>query len=137
MSLTDQVNENRTSFTSLLNVVYTAVEPDRIEAEMLVRDDMLTTWNMAHGGSLMSFADTMGAVAAFHNLPEGAATTTLESKTNFLRPAPLGDTLRGVCTPVHKGRTTMVWRTEIFREDGKLVAVVTQTQMVMPARSDN
>lgn len=132
MELTERINKNRTPFTKLLGVVYTSITPDRVEAVMLVREDMQTRPGIAHGGSLMTFADTMGAVSTSINLPEGTSTTTLESKTNFVRAAPLGDTLRGVCTPVHKGRTTMVWRTEITREDGKLVAIVTQTQLVMP-----
>ncbi len=135
MNLIDTVNERRTPFTKLLGVVYTDITPERVEARMLVREDMCTARNIAHGGSLMSFADTMGAVSTSASLPEGARTTTLESKTNFLRGAPEGNTLRGVCTPIHKGRTTMVWRTEIYREDGKLVAVVTQTQLIMATRN--
>ena len=81
----------------------------------------------------MALADTVGAIATVANLPEGATTTTIESKTNFLAPIPVGDTARAECTPLHRGRTTMVWQTRITRGDGRLAAVVTQTQLVMPA----
>jgi uncharacterized protein (TIGR00369 family) len=79
----------------------------------------------------MAVADNLGGAAPFLNLPEGAGTTTIESKTNFFAAVPLGDTLRAECTPLHRGRTTMVWQTRITRGDGKLAAIVTQTQLVM------
>jgi 1,4-dihydroxy-2-naphthoyl-CoA hydrolase len=82
----------------------------------------------------MAFADTIGAVATVANLKEGETTTTIESKTNFFAAVPLGDTARAECTPLHKGRTTMVWQTKITRGDGKLAAIVTQTQMVLAKR---
>ena len=131
MSLVDDINARNTPFTSLIGVTYTDATPDHLEATMLIREDMCTANSRAHGGALMSFADSMGAIATAIFLPDGFRTTTMESNTKFLRAAPVGDVLKGVCTPVHKGRTTQVWRTEIFREDGKLVAVVTQTQMVL------
>ncbi len=81
----------------------------------------------------MAFADTLGAIATVLNLPEGASTTTIESKTNFLGPAPTGSTVVGECTPIHRGRRTMVWQTRISTQEGRLVALVTQTQMVIPA----
>jgi 1,4-dihydroxy-2-naphthoyl-CoA hydrolase len=87
-----------------------------------------------HGGAYMAFADTIGAVATVANLKEGETTTTIESKTNFFAASPLGDTARAECTPLHKGRSTMVWQTRITRGDGRLCAVVTQTQMVLKAR---
>jgi uncharacterized protein (TIGR00369 family) len=87
-----------------------------------------------HGGAYMAFADTIGAVATVANLKEGETTTTIESKTNFFAAIPLGDTARAECTPLHKGRTTMVWQTKITRGDGRLAALVTQTQMVLKAR---
>jgi uncharacterized protein (TIGR00369 family) len=83
----------------------------------------------------MAFADTIGAVATVANLKEGETTTTIESKTNFFAAIPLGDTARAECTPLHKGRTTMVWQTKITRGDGRLAALVTQTQMVLKARA--
>ena len=79
----------------------------------------------------MAFADTLGAIATVLNLKEGAGTTTIESKTNFLGPAPLGSTVVAECTPVHRGKRTMVWQTRISTKEGKLVALVTQTQLVL------
>jgi uncharacterized protein (TIGR00369 family) len=81
----------------------------------------------------MSFADTLGACATTLNLPEGAHTTTVESKTNFLAPAPCGTTVIGECLPLHRGRRTMVWQTRITSEEGRLIAMVTQTQLVIDA----
>ncbi len=81
----------------------------------------------------MALADTLGAIATVANLPEGATTTTIESKTNFFAAIPLGDTARAECTPLHRGRTTMVWQTRITRGDGRVAALVIQTQLVLPA----
>ena len=89
---------------------------------------------MLHGGAVMAFADTLGAIATVANLPEGTGTTTIESKTNFFAAILLGDTARAECTPLHRGRTTMVWQTRITRGDGRLCALVTQTQMVLDAK---
>ena len=84
-----------------------------------------------HGGAVMAFADTLGAAATVLNLAEGKGTTTIESKTNFVGPAPVGTTITGETTPIHRGRRTQVWQTRITTAEGKLVAVVTQTQMVL------
>lgn len=85
-----------------------------------------------HGGALMAFADTLGSVGSYHCLPEGSKqTTTLESKTNFFRPAKVGTTVTGCSVPLHIGRRTTVWQTTITNEDGKTVAIVSQTQMVI------
>ncbi len=109
---------------------------DRVSGRLLVRADICTAGNIVHGGAIMAFADCLGAVGAFLSLPEGASgTTTVESKTNFLRAIPLGETAKAVTTPVHLGRTLQVWKTEIFRGDGKLAAIVTQTQMIRPAKN--
>jgi uncharacterized protein (TIGR00369 family) len=83
----------------------------------------------------MAFADTVGAVATVANLPDGATTTTIESKTNFFAAIPVGEFAKAECTPLHRGRTTMVWQTKITRGDGKLAAIVTQTQMVLMKKS--
>ena len=99
-----------------------------------MRDDLCTLPAILHGGAVMAFADTVGAYATVANLPAGATTTTLESKTNFFAAIPLGDTAKAECTPLHRGRTTMVWQTRISRGDGRLAAIVTQTQMVLPAK---
>jgi uncharacterized protein (TIGR00369 family) len=117
----------------LMGITLTAVTAERVAATLTVRDDLCTTGKVLHGGAVMAFADTLGAVGTFVNLPDGARTTTIESKTNFLGAAPLGTRVIGESTPVHRGRTTMVWQTRITLESGKLVALVTQTQMVLPA----
>ena len=119
-------------FPGLLGIELTEVSPERVVALMLVRPDLCTTGAVLHGGAIMAFADTLGAVATFANLPQGARTTTIESKTNFLGAAPVGTRVTGECTPFHRGRTTMVWQTLVKTEAGKLCAVVTQTQMVLP-----
>ena len=109
--------------------------PDRVVAEMEVREDLCTTNSILHGGAYMAFADTIGAVATVLNLPPGAGTTTVESKTNFISAIRAGEIARAECTPVHRGKTTQVWTTRILRPDGKLAAIVTQTQMVLAARA--
>ncbi|HJU19130.1 MAG TPA: PaaI family thioesterase [Stellaceae bacterium] len=118
-------------FAALLGIAFTAAAPDRIIAEMVVREDLCTRPPVLHGGAIMAFADTLGAVGTVLNLPEGAATTTIESKTNFVAPAPLGARIIGETTPVHRGRRTMIWQTRITTAEGRLVALVTQTQMVL------
>jgi 1,4-dihydroxy-2-naphthoyl-CoA hydrolase len=120
-------------FPGLLGIELTEIGPERVVATMQVRPELCTTGEILHGGAIMAFADTLGAVATFVNLPPGARTTTIESKTNFLGAAPAGSRVTGECTPFHRGRTTMVWQTMIRSEAGKLCAVVTQTQMVLPA----
>lgn len=119
-------------FAALLNIDVVSAEKDRIEARMLVRPDMCNPMKGLHGGAAMSLADTLGAMGASMNLPEGAnGTTTLESKTNFIGTAQEGDTVVAVCTPIHIGRRTSIWQTRITTEAGKTVALVTQTQMVL------
>ena len=118
-------------FAELLGVRFTTAELDRVTAEMSVRDELCTIPAVAHGGAIMAFADTLGAAATILNLPEGAHTTTVESKTNFLAAAPVETTVVGETTPVHKGRTTMVWQTRVTTEAGRLAALVTQTQLVL------
>lgn len=104
--------------------------PGKVVGTLRWREDLCTTMGVLHGGTLMAFADTLGAVCASLNLPEGAITTTIESKTNFFR-AVTGGTVTGTSTPLHVGRRTIVVQTEIAREDGKPVALVTQTQAVI------
>jgi uncharacterized protein (TIGR00369 family) len=132
MSLLDRINANPLPFAELLRIEYTSVEPDAVAARMVVRPELCTLGGFAHGGAIMSFADTLGGAAAFASLPEGAkGTTTLESKTNFVAGAPSGSTLVGRCAPVHRGRRTQVWQTRVETEDGRLIALVTQTQMTL------
>lgn len=122
-------------FPGMMGIQLVEVTPERVVATMLVRRDLCTTHGSIHGGALMAFADTLGAVGTFVNLPKGAGTTTIESKTNFIAAAPEGSTVIGESTPFHRGRTTMVWQTQIRTEAGKLCAVVSQTQLVLPPRS--
>jgi uncharacterized protein (TIGR00369 family) len=104
----------------------------RVMGRLMVRAELCTSWNTIHGGTIMAFADTLGATGAYLNLPEGAATTTIESKTNFIAPAREGTVVMAESLPIHIGRRSSVWQTRITREeDGKLVAIVTQTQMVL------
>ncbi len=120
-------------FAKLLGLELVSVTPERVEAVLKVRDELCTRPAVLHGGAVMALADTLGAIATVANLAEGATTTTIESKTNFFAAIPLGDTARAECTPLHRGRTTMVWQTRITREDGRLAAQVIQTQLVIPA----
>jgi uncharacterized protein (TIGR00369 family) len=105
--------------------------PDKVVATMMVRRDLCTIGDSLHGGAIMAFADTLGAIAAILNMPQGSRTTTIESKTNFIGGAALGTRVTGESVPVHRGRTTVVCQTTIRSEAGKLVALVTQTQLVI------
>lgn len=118
-------------FADLIGMKITHVSPERVEAELPVRAELGNRNGVLHGGAVMAFADNLGGTATGANLPEGASTTTIESKTNFFAAIAVGDTARAETTPLHRGRTTMVWQTRITRGDGKLAAIVTQTQLVM------
>lgn len=120
-------------FARLLGLELVTVTPDRVEAMLKVREDLCTRPAVLHGGAVMALADTLGAIATVANLPEGTTTTTIESKTNFFAAIPVGDTARAECTPLHRGRTTMVWQTRVTRGDGRVAALVIQTQLVLPA----
>jgi uncharacterized protein (TIGR00369 family) len=122
---------SRQPFPSLMGVEITEATPERVRGRLTVRADLCTSGNILHGGAIMAFADTLGATGAFLNLPAGAGTTTIESKTNFIGAAKEGTTVAAETTPVHIGRRSSVWQTRIMREDGKLVAIVTQTQLVL------
>jgi uncharacterized protein (TIGR00369 family) len=118
-------------FAALMDVRFVGADRDRVAACLVVREELCTAGHIIHGGALMAFADTLGAAATALNLPAGAGTTTLESKTNFLSAGPVGTTLVATATPIHRGRRTQVWQTRIETDQGKLVAIVTQTQMVL------
>jgi uncharacterized protein (TIGR00369 family) len=122
-------------FAELMGMKITQVSRDKVVAELFVRDELENRMGVLHGGAIMAFADNLGGTATMANLPPGARTSTIESKTNFFAPIPIGDTAHAECTPLHRGRTTMVWQTRITRNDGRLCAIVTQTQIVMPAGS--
>ena len=117
----------------LLGIELTEAAPERVVATLAVRQELCTVGNSLHGGAIMAFADTLGAVGTIMNLASGQRTTTIESKTNFIGGAALGSRVTGESTPLHRGRTTQVWQTRITSEAGKLVAIVTQTQMVIAA----
>ena len=123
-------------FAEFLGIKLTHVSADRVEAELAVRHELATVPDILHGGAVMALADNLGGVATVVNLPKGARTATIESKTNFFAAIPVGETARAECTPLHRGRTTMVWQTKITRADGRLCALVIQTQIVIPAEKN-
>jgi 1,4-dihydroxy-2-naphthoyl-CoA hydrolase len=126
--------EEQPPFARFMGMKVTIHSPERIVAELKVRDELVNRNGTLHGGAVMALADNLGGTAAVANLPEGASTATIESKTNFFLPVPAGDIAHAECTPLHRGRTTMVWQTRITRGDGRLAAMVTQTQIVMLAK---
>jgi 1,4-dihydroxy-2-naphthoyl-CoA hydrolase len=135
MNLVAQIQERlKGILPELLGIRLVEVTPDKVLATLTVRPELCTTGRILHGGSIMAFADTLGAVGTVVNMPQGHGTATIESKTNFIGGAAEGTTVTGECTPVHKGRTTQVWQTRVTNAEGKLVALVTQTQIVMPPR---
>ena len=119
------------AFAQFLGIKMTHISLERVTAELFVKDELNNRFGIMHGGAIMAFADTLGAAATVLNLPPGKGTTTIESKTNFLAPAPVGTKILGETTPVHRGRRTMVWQTKITAESGRAVARITQTQMVL------
>ena len=121
-------------FADFMGMKITYVSADKVTAEMIVREEFNNRNGTMHGGAVMGIADNMGGTATFVNMPPGTGTTTIESKTNFFAAVPAGDTIRAECTPLHRGRTTMVWQTRIIRSDGKLAAVVIQTQLITAPR---
>ena len=122
---------NNQPFPRLMGVDVVEASKTCVRARLVVRPDLCTAANILHGGAIMAFADTLGAIGAWLNLPDGALTTTIESKTNFIGAAKEGSTVTAESTPFHVGKRSSVWQTKIMTEDGKLVAVVTQTQMVL------
>ena len=118
-------------FPGLMGVRLTELTPERVVAEMLVRPDLCTAGGILHGGAYMAFADTLGAVGTVVNLQGGKRTTTTDSSTKFMAAARLNTTVTGESVALHRGRTTMVWQTSIRNAEGKLCAVVTQTQLVL------
>jgi uncharacterized protein (TIGR00369 family) len=118
-------------FPDLMGLQLTEVTPEKVVGTLEVRPDLCTTGGILHGGALMAFADTLGAVGTFVNLPPGKGTTTVESSTKFIGAAKAGSTVTGESVALHRGKTTMVWQTSIRNPDGRLCAVVTQTQLVL------
>lgn len=118
-------------FSDLMGVEILERSKDRVRGRLTVGDDLCTSGGILHGGAYMAFADALGAMGAVANLVEGTRTTTLESKTNFLGGAPAGSTIEGEATPIHVGRRSQVWQTRITGAGGKLLCLVTQTQMTI------
>ncbi len=131
MDLLGEIRDRELPFSKLLGIEFVSATRDKVVAELTVRPDLCTAFDTVHGGCLMAFADTLGATGTMLNLPDGAGTTTIESKTNFIAPAPVGTRLAGESTPVHRGKRTQIWQTRITTPEGRLVALVTQTQMVL------
>ena len=117
-------------FVQLCGISITSTTRDEIKGTMPWRTELCTTAGVIHGGALMAFADSLGALCAFVNLPEGATTATIESKTNFFRPVTKG-AVHATTIPLHVGRTTIVAQTDLRDDAGKRVALVTQTQAVI------
>jgi 1,4-dihydroxy-2-naphthoyl-CoA hydrolase len=131
----EKIQNSPLPFSELLGIRFLGASPELVVAELTVRKELCTRPDVLHGGAIMAMADTMGAYATVINLREGQGTTTIESKTNFLGPAPLGSTVRAECAAIHRGKRTMVWQTRITTAEGRLVAIVTQTQMVLDPKS--
>ncbi len=121
-------------FAEFLGLTVTHVSAERVTAELKARPELNNRFGILHGGAIMALADNLGGTATTANLKEGQQTTTIESKTNFFAAVPIGETAYAECTPLHRGRSTMVWQTRVTRGDGRLCAIVTQTQMVLDKR---
>jgi len=120
-------------FAATLGIELRSASGEEVRGTLRWAEDLCTVSGVLHGGALMSFADTLGAICAFLNLPEGASTSTIESKTNFFRPLREGE-VEAVARPLHVGRTVIVVQTDLLNHDGKRIAQTTQTQAVLPSR---
>jgi len=127
---------NRSHFSRFIDLKIVSYSPDKIEATLEAREELSNRAGVLHGGAIMTLADTLGGIGTTANLPSGYATVTIESKTNFISAIPVGDTAHAECRPLHRGRMTQVWQTKITRKDGRLAAIVTQTQLVIPPKND-
>ncbi|HEY3078088.1 MAG TPA: PaaI family thioesterase [Burkholderiales bacterium] len=122
--------EWNTGLIAYLGIEFVEVTPERVVARLKVSEKLMTVGGTVHGGTLMAFADTIGAAGTVANLAEGQRTATLESKTNFIAGCRSG-TVQAEAKPIHKGKRTHVWETRITDESGKLLSVTTQTQMIL------
>jgi 1,4-dihydroxy-2-naphthoyl-CoA hydrolase len=135
MNEMNEVALKQPPFANFLGMKVTHVSPERVSAELVMREELNNRFGIMHGGAIMALADNIGGTATMANLKPGQSTTTVESKTNFFAAIPIGDIAKAECTPLHRGRTTMVWQTRITRGDGKLCAMVTQTQLVLERKT--
>ena len=131
--LTVIAERHRGTLAELLGIRFVETSPDRVVVELSFRDALTTVGGSLHGGTLIALADTAGAAATMLNLPPGASTTTIESKTNFFAAGRSG-TVRAETTPLHRGKRTMVWQTRVTDETGRLLSLTIQTQMVLEPR---
>lgn len=129
-----RIAQDQPPFARLIGFRLISATPERVEGALPVTEAVINRNGTLHGGAIMALADNMGGTGTFLNLRDDQGTTTIESKTNFFRALLLGDTAHAVAVPLHRGRSTMVWQTTISRADGKIAAIVTQTQMVLSAR---
>ncbi|MDO5620487.1 MAG: PaaI family thioesterase [Paracoccus sp. (in: a-proteobacteria)] len=127
----ERIAFDQPAFGRMLGLRMISAAPELVVAELPVAETLANRNGVMHGGAIMGFADNLGGTATLVNLRPGLTTTTVESKTNFLRPIRIGDVATGRCEALHKGRTMMVWQTTITRGDGKVAAIVTQTQLVL------
>jgi uncharacterized protein (TIGR00369 family) len=123
------------AFADFLGLKITSLSRERVTAELVAREELNNRHGVMHGGAIMALADNLGGTCATANLKLGQGTTTIESKTNFFAAIPIGDTATAECVPLHRGRTTMVFQTRVTRSDGKLCALVMQTQMVLDKKA--
>lgn len=126
--------EQQPPFAHFMGMNITHVTPECVRAELLVREELGNRNGALHGGALMALADNLGGTATIANLKDGQSTATIESKTNFFAAIPVGSVAQAECLPLHRGRTTMVWQTKVTRADGRLAAIVTQTQLVLESK---
>ena len=122
---------DKPGFMKLIGLKICAYTKEKVEGSLEARPEISNRAGVMHGGAIMALADTLGGAGTIANMPEGASTVTIESKTNFFAAIRIGDTAHAECIPLHRGRTTMVWQTKVVRGDGKLAAIVTQTQLVI------
>ena len=127
----NEVAKRQPQFAQFLGLKVTSISPERVTGELEAREELNNRFGIMHGGAIMALADNLGGTATSANLKEGQSTTTIESKTNFFAAIPIGDTAYAECVALHRGRSTMVWQTRITRGDGRLCAMVTQTQLVL------
>src|SRR5471030_2423007 len=126
MNEMNEVALKQPPFANFLGMKVTHVSPERVSAELVMREELNNRFGIMHGGAIMALAYNIGGTASMANLKPGQSTTTVESKTNFFAAIPIGDVAKAECTPLHRGRTTMVWQTRVTRGDGRLCALVTQ-----------
>jgi 1,4-dihydroxy-2-naphthoyl-CoA hydrolase len=131
MSDMNEAARKQPPFADFLGMKVTHVSPERVTAELVAHEELNNRFGIMHGGAIMALADNLGGTATMANLKPGQSTTTVESKSNFFATIPIGDIAKAECTPLHRGRSTMVWQTRVTRGDGKLCALVTQTQLVL------